>query len=90
MLGKIGPAAAESVPALAAALNDFEKHIRLGAASALGSIGPMAATAKDALLDAMKDSDGDVRAEAARALQRIRSDQDHERDRIDLNSRPGV
>ena len=41
-LGKIGPAAAEAVPALIAALADADRDVRRAAADALGKIGPAA------------------------------------------------
>jgi HEAT repeat protein len=38
VLGKIGPAAAEAVPALIEALRDSDKDVSRGAADALGKI----------------------------------------------------
>lgn len=48
-LGKIGPAAAEAVPALTAALTDADWDVRRAAADALGRIGPEAAEVVPAL-----------------------------------------
>ena len=60
-LGKIGPPAAEAVPALAAALHDPDEDVRRSAADALGKIGPAAAEAVPALAAALHDPDRDVR-----------------------------
>jgi len=72
-LGGIGPAAAEAVPALIAALGDANKNIRESAAWALGKIGPAAAEAVPTLIAALGDADKDVRSKAVVALRWIGS-----------------
>jgi HEAT repeat protein len=57
-LWKIGPAAVEAVPALAAALNDPDKDVRRRVADALGSIGPPAVEAVPALAAGPQCRDG--------------------------------
>ena len=69
VLGKIGPAAAEAAPALAAALKDPDEVVRRLAVEALGNIGPAAVSA---LVAALKDDqDKDVRRLAVDALGKI-------------------
>jgi len=67
-LALIGPAAAEALPALNAALGDADQNVRLNAAEALAQIGPAAEEAGPALMAALGDADGDVRANAVKAL----------------------
>jgi HEAT repeat protein len=67
-LGRIGPAAAPAVPALADALTDPDQAVRLSAASALGWIGPAAAPAVPALIEVLADPDQRVRGIASGAL----------------------
>ncbi len=69
-MGWIGPAAAEAVPALMAALKDKDKKVRRNAAFALGEIGPAAKEAVPALEAAVRD--GVIGAEFA--LKKIRDD----------------
>jgi hypothetical protein len=68
-LGKMGPAAAEAVPALITALGDAEPAVRSGATHALGRIG---AAAVPALISALGDAEREVRYWAAHALGQIR------------------
>ena len=71
-LGRIGPAAAEAVPALATTLGSAkEEDVRCAAAEALGRIGPAAAVAMSALLAALRDPEKKVRRGAAEAFGRI-------------------
>jgi HEAT repeat protein len=65
VLGRIGPGAAASVPALAEALREPDDPISRTAAGALEQIGPASVLA---LLGALHDRDGGVRVWAARAL----------------------
>jgi HEAT repeat protein len=67
-LERIGPAAAEAVPALIQALGDADENVRAKAAVALGRIGPAAAEAVPALIQALGDADENVRAKGAVAL----------------------
>jgi HEAT repeat protein len=67
----IGPAAAEAVPALVAALKDPNKPVRRDAAAALANIGPAAAGAVPDLIAALKDPDEIVRQRVADALGRV-------------------
>src|SRR5436190_12259921 len=67
-LRRLGPKAADAVPALTKALRDRDLNVRSSAADALASIGPAAAPAVPALMEALKDSDSDMRRAAAAAL----------------------
>ena len=68
-LGRIGPAAADAVPALADALKDQAADVRWSAAAAAwGGIGPAAVPV---LADALKDQDADVRRSTTAALGEI-------------------
>ena len=71
VLGEIGPAAKESVPALCEALKDKYEDIRALAAISLGNIGPAAKPAVPQLRAALEDEDRDVRAKVAKALDKI-------------------
>ncbi len=71
-LGRIGPAAADAVPALTAAQNDERHQVRSRAAIALGRIGPAAAAAVPALTETLKDEYDSVRGSAEEALKHIR------------------
>ena len=57
-----------AVPALAEALDDPDRELRVAAAMALESIGPDAAAAIPALVKALKDREGLVRQRAVIAL----------------------
>ena len=70
-IGKIGPAAASAVPALAAALQAPAATIREHAAEALGDIGPPAAAAVQPLAAVLHDSAPRVRRDAVRSLGQI-------------------
>jgi HEAT repeat protein len=70
-LGKLGPAAAVSVPGLTAALQQRNLKLRLAAATALGSIGAAAAPAIPALAAAMTGAHLVLARLAAQALSRI-------------------
>jgi HEAT repeat protein len=72
ILGNIGPAYPDVVPALAAALKDKAVEVRQEAIAALEKIGPAAKDALPALEAAQKDPDAKVRALAAAAIKRIR------------------
>ena len=71
VLGEIGPAAKESVPALCEALKDKYEDIRALAAISLGNMGATAKPAVPELRAALKDEDGGVREKAAKALEKI-------------------
>lgn len=70
-LGRMGPAAADAVPALWKAVDDVDLDVRLRAIHALGEIGPAARNAIEALTKASKDEA--LRLEAELALFRIRT-----------------
>jgi HEAT repeat protein len=70
-LAKLGPRAAEAVPALIPLLSDRRPLDRYLAAEALGAIGPEAAPARPALAAALQDEEGVVRESAAWALETI-------------------
>jgi hypothetical protein len=69
-LAKLGPAAAEAVPDLLAALKSREELVRTAAAEALGKIDPTAKGVVSALTGLLKDSKESVREAAAVALER--------------------
>jgi HEAT repeat protein len=71
ILGEMGQAAKEAVPALQEALADSDKEVRRSAARSLGDIGRAAKPAVPALGKALKDPDATVRQAAAYALGRI-------------------
>ena len=72
-LGRIGPDAKESVPALIDALKkDKDDYVRGAADEVLGRIGPDAKKAVPALIGALKDKDDEVRGAADEALGKIR------------------
>jgi HEAT repeat protein len=58
-LGAIGPAAAEAVPDLIAALHDANLWVRRWSVRALGKIGPASAPAVPDLIGAYEDEDAD-------------------------------
>jgi HEAT repeat protein len=68
-LEKLGPAAKDAVPALAAALKDPEPNVRMAVASALGKVASLSASpeALAALKTALKDDDPFVRRAATEA-----------------------
>jgi hypothetical protein len=70
-LRKIGPAAAEALPALIAAIGDADKEVRWAAAKPIGNIGPAAAEAVAALAAALDDADKEVRQAAAKPIGKI-------------------
>lgn len=70
-LGRMGPAAADSVPALNRSLRNPATLVRCKAAEALGRVGPAAKSAVPALKQALRDPDEDVRSAAAEALRAI-------------------
>jgi oligoendopeptidase F len=67
-LGRIEPAAAEAVSALAAALRDGNRLVRRAVTEALGRIGPAAVSV---LATALRDTDEGIRPAATEALGRI-------------------
>ncbi|MEW6542200.1 MAG: HEAT repeat domain-containing protein [Nitrospirota bacterium] len=70
-LAKLGPEAAESVPALIPILKDEVALHRYLAAEALGAIGPSAKDSMPALNELLEDDDPVVRDSAAEALKAI-------------------
>jgi len=72
VIQKLGPIAAETypevIPALAAALNDPKRMVRLNAAAALRAMGPAAERAVPELLEALEHEDQFTRVYAARAF----------------------
>jgi HEAT repeat protein len=70
-LGRIGPAAAEAVPALAHELTGEHAHVRQAAAEALGQIGPAAEPAVPGLIQLLTDRLPASRQAAAVALARV-------------------
>lgn len=71
VLGEMGPAAVDVVPALIKALDASTEDVRVAAAEALGEIGPGAAEAIPALIETLKDSIKRVRLAAAGSLEAI-------------------
>jgi HEAT repeat protein len=71
LLGEMGPAARDAVPALVKLLRFGKKDDRIAAAVVLGKIGPDARTAIPALRHALKDFRRPMREAAAEALRRI-------------------
>lgn len=71
-LGRIGPQAAEAVPALTAAVRDREWAVREAAVVALGLIGSKARRAADALGKALRDEHLKVRVAGLWAIGRVR------------------
>jgi HEAT repeat protein len=74
LLGRLGPAAAPAVPALAEALKSQEKGLRGMAAIALGRVGPLARDALVPLTRALEDRDLRVRIAASLAVYGILDD----------------
>jgi HEAT repeat protein/lysophospholipase L1-like esterase len=74
VLGELGPAAREAVPALTEALADANAAVRWRAAKALGRIGPAARKAAPLLATLTRDPQGNVRAAAVTALVRVEPD----------------
>jgi hypothetical protein len=70
-LAKLGPAAKDAAPALAATLKHRDVSVRVRVAYALAEIGPAAQSATPALREAAKDRDGGVRLTATFALKKI-------------------
>ena len=73
VLGRIGPAAVEAVPALIGTLRDTDSVVCGIAAVALGSIGPPASAAVPALIELLRHGTGDASWNAAVALGRMGS-----------------
>ena len=72
VLGNVGPAEPEAIPALAAAVKDPDARVRDAAVLGLSKIGPTAASALPALEAATKDGDPTVRTHAVAAVGRVR------------------
>ncbi|HPP52239.1 MAG TPA: HEAT repeat domain-containing protein, partial [Thermoguttaceae bacterium] len=70
-LAKLGPKAADALPALALALYHQDKWVREAAAKALGAIGREARAYRDALAAAALDAEPEVRQAAQQALDQI-------------------
>jgi hypothetical protein len=73
-LASVGPAAADSVPALTETLADTDNELRVEVARALGAIGPAARPAMSALTRMADNRNPAVRALACDALTRISPD----------------
>jgi HEAT repeat protein len=72
LLGRIGPAAREAIPALKEALGDCEYRVRIAAAKAIGQMGPTASEAFSAVAALLHDEVDDVRTEALAAMVQIK------------------
>lgn len=70
-VGKIGPAAKDSIPSLILAAKDSSSDVRYEVANALGNIQSEPQLTIPALLKLMKDADQFVRIESTRALARF-------------------
>src|SRR5262245_38050495 len=73
VLGNVGAADPQVVPALSGAVKDRDRAVREAAVLALLKIGPAAREAAPALAEASKDSDPKVRTYAAKALKQIQA-----------------
>ncbi len=73
VLTRLGPKAADAVPALIKTLNDPDPKLRREAEFALGAIGPQAAAAVPSLIERLDDEDDAVRYAACYALGKIGS-----------------
>jgi HEAT repeat protein len=71
VLGNVGTADPEVLPALTGAVKDRNAGVRAEAVAGLLKMGPAAESATSVLQDAAKDRDARVRTYAARALARI-------------------
>jgi HEAT repeat protein len=71
VLGNVGAADPQVIPALTAALKDRDPKVRSEVVLSLLKIGPAAQEAVAALNEARNDRDAGVRANAVKALQRI-------------------
>ena len=71
ILGDMGPAAKNSVPALVEQLGSSEDHLREGAVLTLGAIGPQAKAALPALEKMKRDPDALIRSAALRSISEI-------------------
>src|SRR5204862_8194384 len=78
-LGKLGPAAAPAVGALARALSDADQKLRYESALALVQIGPSASAAVGALVAAKQDPVPEGRQAAARGRRTHTDSQAHRR-----------
>lgn len=72
VLGNVGTADPDAIPALAAAVKDPDPRVRDAAVLGLSKIGPPAAAALPVLEEATKDGDPVVRQHAAAAVGRVR------------------
>lgn len=72
VLGSLGEAAAETIPALVHMLETGDVQYRRSAVLALRELGPVAHAASSALLVAAKDEDALVAEMAVQALERMR------------------
>jgi HEAT repeat protein len=75
VLGNVGVADPQVIPALTTALKDRDPNVRSEAILSLLKIGPAAQEAVAALDEARNDRDAGVRANAVKALERIRATQ---------------
>jgi HEAT repeat protein len=71
VLGGIGTASPDAVPAIVEAVHDGNALVRAGAAMALGKIGPVAPDVVPALVEALRDGNADVRLQAVIALKPV-------------------
>ncbi len=71
VLGNLGPAAAESADALAAAMEDSDAIVRRNAAEALGTVGVFTDKTADALVKSVADEDRMVRWNGLLAIARL-------------------
>src|SRR5262249_62246384 len=70
-LSRVGPGAADAVPALGAALKERDEAVRYYSAVALGKVGPAAKGAIPALIAALQGPESIVRGAAGTALSGI-------------------
>jgi len=73
-LGRIGPPAASSAPALVGLLKDADETVRCQAAMALGQVGGDVQEAVAALVEQLQDASAPVKAAAAQALGALKKD----------------
>ncbi len=72
-LAKLGPKAAEALPALALALYHPDKWVREAAVRALGAVGPEARAYRDSVVAACLDAEPEVRQAAQQVLDQMDS-----------------
>ncbi|MFT3883139.1 MAG: HEAT repeat domain-containing protein [Gemmatales bacterium] len=75
VLGNVGIAHPDAIPALIVALRDTDATIRLAAVLGLSKIGPPAGNALPALEASLKDSDKRVAEQAKLAIKRIKGEE---------------